>query len=312
MLKSLFSRLIVDPTQYLQQGQPRESFCVPACVTLTMSFKLDQLGKRRTIAQTMSDLNLLPFESLLDPTQSKGLTLSQISDLEKLLSPIPTQIIRRFPQLQFFEGIAISAFSMQRRDSDFRLFPTSLSHHSRNSNFFQIDVLIDNNHIRPVGTVDPEKHQQGGPRVLHTLVIKNLGRLLNKFKSPHNIGRDHIYPCRTCLGTFSTNLTLQKHYQTCGEHRRGVSGRRRSNNILVHKPFKYNKFSGKMERSGLYFRRRDCGKMLRPLLMTSGDYEQVRDSLTHSQITRSHSRSSFHSRFFLMYYSIRGKWIPTD
>ena len=209
-------------------------------------------------------LDLLPYASVLDAHQQGGFTLSQIAKLEDVLCPIPIGLVNEWSPLQFFDGISINLYTTQRKDGEFRLFPTSVSRHSRKNNFFHVDLMIDNVHIRPPKTADPQDEQVGGPRVIHSLLITNLSTLLGKFSNPHNYRRNR-HSCRMCLKTFSDADTLIKHYATCGEMRRGTTGRRRTANRLIHRPYLLNKFSGKMERNGLSFKRKDVGKMLKPL-----------------------------------------------
>ena len=95
---------------------------------------------------------------------------------------------------------------------------------------------------------------------------------MGKFGNPNNFRRNR-YICKSCLNTFYSNNLLQEHYSNCGQMRRGVSGRRRANNQILHKVWIKNKFNGKLEQNGLIFKRSDVGRMLKPLVFVCADYE---------------------------------------
>ena len=268
LLQPIFNRVIVDPTKFLQEGYYRQNLCIPANLILQLYCKLGPGIHNLSMIEMRNELKLLPYQKVLNPFQGSGLTLPQLTKLEDVLSPIPIDLIRRWPALEYFQGFAINLFSMKRQKDEFRLFPLSISRFSRQNSHFQVDLLLDNCHVRPEKTVNLDKKGN----MLHCLLIKNITSLLGKFSNPNNVRRNR-YICKTCLKLYYRDDLLQKHYSNCGEIRRGVSGRRRANNQLLHKVWKKNKFNGKLQRNGLVFKRSDVGKMLKPLCFVTADYE---------------------------------------
>ena len=270
-LRDLFCRTVIDPTKYLRKGYDRDNLCVPMTIILACHFKLGPPlnGNSASMTTLRQEMNYLNFEAVMKVEQV-GLSLSELSSFENILSPIPTDLIRCFPQLVYFKGISISAFTIQRRETDFRIFPTSLSPYSRDSNYFKVDILIDSPDIRPLTSRSFDSCET---RVFHVLAIKDLASLLNRFgvHKTNSFLFSHI--CRTCMRVFSSNSSKLTHYQICQNHKRGVIGRRRVQNSLIHRPYKFNKWNGKLERNGIFFRRKWVYRQLAPLGFVIFDYE---------------------------------------
>ena len=284
LLQSTFRHNVIDPTKYLQSGYSRENCCVPCCVILSLHFKFGPplRHQARGMIEMMRKIELLPFSSLLEPTQT-GLSLTQLSRLEDLLKPIPAQLIREWPGLKFFDGFAINCYTILRKEADFRIFPTSLSRFSRESSFLQVDILIENADIKSPET----RNDQKDPQILHTLAVKNLSYLIKNFSSNSYVNRNFYHLCRTCLRVFQSAHLLRNHYETCLEMKRGVLGRRRVLNQLIHKPFRKNRFTGKMERNGLRFVRKNVGRMLKPLAFHVADFESFHEKIDESRVNDS-------------------------
>lgn len=290
-LRDLFCRTVIDPTKYLRKGYDRDNLCVPMTIILACHFKLGPPlnGNSASMTTLRQEMNYLNFEAVMKVEQV-GLSLSELSSFENILSPIPTDLIRCFPQLVYFKGISISAFTIQRRETDFRIFPTSLSPYSRDSNYFKVDILIDSPDIRPLTSRSFDSCET---KVCHVLAIKDLASLLNRFgvHKTNSFLFSHI--CRTCMRVFSSNSSKLTHYQICQNHKRGVIGRRRVQNSLIHRPYKFNKWNGKLERNGIFFRRKWVYRQLAPLGFVIFDYEQYHEKVDVNRVRASNFEGPF-------------------
>ena len=286
LLQNLFKTYITDPTPWLSKGFNRNNLCVPACIVLAILDKLGQWPRTLTTHNLEDMIRLLPYESLLTPL-AKGLALNQLSTLEDLMHPIPQEMLQRWPALGLFSGISINLYSMQRRGTEFRIFPNSISRFSRNSEFLQCDLLVSNRHIQPESTAN-KKEKEIASETLHTLVIKKITYFLSKYSSKAANYSRYKYSCRTCLKNFVSQKLLRNHHQICKEMNRGVVGKRRTTNKLIHHPVFKNKFSGKWFRNGLRFKRKDVGKLLRPIMMSLGDFESYHSTIDTNRFGDTH------------------------
>ena len=222
-----------------------------------------------SMAKLESELSLLDFSSLLQISRP-GIALSQLSAFEKLLTPIPRGLVRVFPTASIYKGIALNVFTIRQSDNEFRLFPTSLSDHSRNNEFFQVDMVVDNDAVR-----NPEAREVPRPNVLHCLLVTQLSRLVNKFSDHRlNVSKyDEI--CRVCMTTFKRVAAKLAHFRTCTDKKRSICGKRRVRNQLIHRPYRLNPFTLKQEENGLSFDRGKCARLLKPLSFSCLDFEQL-------------------------------------
>ena len=284
MIKSLFHRIVLDPLYYLRQGFPRANLCVPACMILAFHCRLGHsVNRTLNIHKMETELEALSYRSLLTPG-TVGISLSQLSQLETLNSnPIHSSLLRLFPALAFYKGVAINQFRVRRSGTDFRIFPVSLSKHSRASDWFQIDLLIDSTDIRPESC---EKSFDHSP-TKHCLVITNLARLVAKMTGKCANFSKYEVICRTCFRLFRNTVGDHgrlKHDVTCTNQARGVLGRRKSRNILIHRPYVYNSFTNKKERNGLWFKKGFNYRRLRPLALGWMDFESYHVALTERSV----------------------------
>ena len=262
LVQSLFHRLVIDPQFFLRCGFSRENLCIPASVLLCLHARLGGSPIRKlNIAKMEAELKALNFRSLLKMGVI-GLSLNQIGEFESLNSnPIPSSLLKIFPALSMFNGIAVNAYIARRNESEFRLFPFSLSKHSRDSAYFQADILVESPDIRPADSQVRTPSQNS-----HCLAISNLVSLVTKFSKKASNSSKYRLICRTCLKVFSDMKLKLVHEQSgCAEKKRGCLGRRKSKNQLIHRPYIKNQFTGKIERNGLRFRRGHSYKLLRPL-----------------------------------------------
>lgn len=84
--------------------------------------------------------------------------------------------------------------------------------------------------------------------------------------------------CRACFYHTSDFSLLTKHWDICTTQQRTSIGRRNCKNVLLHRTHTKNKFSGKLERNGLTFRRADSKMLIKPLCLICMDYESVQHS----------------------------------
>ena len=281
MIKSLFHRLVLDPTYYLRQGFSRTNLCIPACIILAFHSRLGvSINRNLNIQRVEQELRALNFRSLLNPTTT-GISLEQLSQLEELNSnPISPALIRLFPALAYYQGIAINQFRISRNDTEFRIFPVSLSKHSRALDRFQIDLLIDNSDIRP----DHHRGLFDRSPIKHCLLITRLNNFVAKMIGRGTNQTRYQTVCRTCFRLFHGTDGIHgrlKHDVSCSHQTRGVLGRRKSRNVLIHRPYIYNTFTKRMQRNGLWFRKGSNFKLLRPLAIGFLDFESY-----HVPITR--------------------------
>ena len=264
LIKSLFHRVVIDPLFYLRQGYSRANLCIPACIIMAFHSRLGSALSNLNIQTMERELGSLNYRSVLSPG-SIGIPLEQLSRLETLNSdPIGPSLLRLFPALGFFEGIAINQFRICRSQTDFRIFSVSLSKHSRSSNRFQIDLLVDNSDIRPERT----EHSVNHSPTKHCLLITNLAKLVATMTGKSVKYYQAI--CRSCFRLFNAMDGSEgrlKHDASCTLETRGVLGRRKSRNVLIHRPFNRNDYTGKVHRNGLWFKRGFNYKRLKPLAL---------------------------------------------
>ena len=280
LLQGLFNRLVLDPSLYLREGHNKNNYCVPACILLALHNRLGPpLRTLRNLAKIEAELDLLNFTTLLEVAKP-GIAISQLSAFEKLLSPISPALLRIFPALVVYRGISLNLYTVRRANNDFRLFPTSLSENSRNNEYFQVDMVVDNDDIREA---KDERASHTPKGVLHCLLITRLPRLINKFSNHCLNVSKYTEICRVCMTTFKSTTAKLDHFKICANKKRGVCGRRRCRNQLVHRPYRLNKFTNKEERNGLTWQRSKCARLLKPLSFSCLDFEQLSRKIVKSR-----------------------------
>ena len=276
----LFHRQIYDPAPYLGEGFDRANLCVPACLLLGLHYKLGPSLRALNISKIKKELKTIQYESFIEIT-GLGMPLKNISAFEKTLSPIPNALLELFPQLRCFKGIALNLFSIRRNGEVYRLFPMSLSKHSRElRTHFQLDLLIDTSDIRD--------SQHAAIPENHVLLIAHLPRLLCRFSDKKNNVYKFPHCCRGCCRVFMNLESVEAHQNICDHRQRGVTGRRKTRNVLVHTVWKRNKFTGSLERNGLQFRKWDNFRLLKPSAFVTLDFEAI------NRKADSKSQSIFH------------------
>ena len=256
----------MDPTFLLRQGFQRTNLCLPACVIMALHSKLGgSLNRNLTISRMEEQLEALNFRSLLTVGRV-GIPLNQLSKFEDINScPIRPSLLRLFPSLGFFKGISVNQFILRRSDKDFSLFPVSLSKFSRDLDRFQVDLLIESPDLR-----EKSPFANDNPSNKHLLVITNLVSLLAKMKGKTANVSKYTAVCRSCLRLFRWVGGPQgsiRHNASCDHEPRGVKGRRKTTNQLIHRPYIKDAYTGQFKRNGLWFKRGFGFKRLKVLVL---------------------------------------------
>lgn len=265
-VKTFFNKLVYDPADYLINGFSQNNHCVPGSILLCLYAKL-KTGRlryctRQRFAEEMHTINTKDLFCF----GKQGLLLSDLPKLESLNTPIPNALRLLFPQLAYFSGFALNVFQIKSTDGHFGIFPISLSPHVRNHDRFQIDLLQLTPALIPNEDTLPNNHVLVIP-FMNTLVARCSTKLSNKSKY-HSL-------CRSCITLHRNPQILIQHEETCPKDaRRGCSQpRKRSRNVLIHRPTILNKYTNKIETNGLYWKRSDNSKLIKPLAEIYSDLE---------------------------------------
>ena len=274
VLKPLFNKTILDSKWFLRQGHDRENLCVPGSILLILHSRLGSPIRTLNIQRIEEELKSLNYKPLLKPDRV-GIALDQLNTMEALnTTKRNPQLQRLFPALSFFKGLAISTYVLKRKDCQFRLFPVSISKNARNQNFFNVDLLIGNQDITP-----SNKESKFGIKN-HVFAITNLVHLVCKLigKSSNVARYEHV--CHTCFALLDSSAKKNEHFANCTHTSRGVLGRKRSKNQLLHRPFVFNNYLGRAVKNGLHFNRGANYKRLKPLLLGALDFETYGSKLS--------------------------------
>lgn len=278
-VRLLFSRVVLDPVKYLEVGFPATHLCLPACILICIRAKLKQTLRSLSKKQMTAELAVLPWQNFICPG-TDGIPLESVSNFEKLLTPIPKELIRLYPSLSVFSGIAINIFAIRKKKEVRRLFPLSLSKNNRNQSFFQADALIESPELFQPPYLPPKNH---------CLAVTNLPVLLTRFSGRRSNYNKYRFLCRSCGFTAMTNERLEEHFNICQERIRGPLGRRKCQNRLVHRPYLVNRFTNKTERNGIYFKRGDSYKLLKNTVLCFLDFESFNKRYEDSSAKESSS-----------------------
>lgn len=261
------NKYLVDPNEFCadrrrkRTGQ-KENLCVLDCIILKIEFLRRNLYdiKRKGPLYLRKMVRCLEYESI-DNFQ-EGFETKNFSALEKLNSPIPSSLLKTYPDLRLYKGFGINLFRLEhnQKEKTFRVFPKRLSKKHNSPDFFQIDLLEVPYSKKPE---DGEKTQG------HCLLIRNLIKLLNayesRFSTQRNWGRKRNYVCRGCLQIFRYKTTFEKHITCCAVKGLFASNRRLNKNQYIHKTHFKDRF-GNTRRRVKTFAKGDLFKRLKPPL----------------------------------------------
>ena len=267
LLKRLFHRTVFDPSPFLRKGYPRENYCVLGAFLLTCYTRLvgGSLKKvsLKCMEKALASINISGLFNLGE----RGLKLHNFHRLETQNSnPITPALVKIFPALAYYQGLSFNIYQIRANDHTFRLFPLGLSKFSRNSNYFQIDLIQTTPAILDNKCKTPNSHVLAAPF---------LATLINKFGS-HQRNRGHFtHLCRSCCAVFNSSQSLLCHFETCSiDARRGSAvARLRSRNRFIHLPKKMNRFSNRLEVNCLAWQRSQNFKLIKSLTIAFADLE---------------------------------------
>ena len=264
--KRLFAGVVFDPSRYLKVGFPVKNLCLIANIILHINLKMGNGLKNITSAQMEADMNMISWGDIITP-DANGIPLRKLKDLEEKLNPIPPALIRKYPGLQFLNGICVNVFQLRTTGNHARLFGVSLGgRYQRIRDVLQVDVLIDEQKFRDK-TSSPVMPN-------HCLLIANISLFLQKNQQniSTNRSRNNLL-CRGCMKYSHSYNLMKNHFEICGSHNRLAIGRRRTKNILIHEPKRLNKFTGKMEDHGTSFTKANNKLCIQDLSIAVLDYE---------------------------------------
>ena len=266
LLTNIFRRTIYNPSLALLHTFSIDNYCILASIILTCHLRFRSMSwfalrskKGKLITEEL--IKTLNFNGLFSMTK-KGLAIAQLAALEKQNSPIPAKLLDHFPYLQAFQGFALNIYKIRQENKSFYLAPLSISQHSRCSNFMQIDMLHVTNDIMAPSHSAPANH---------VIFIPHMAGLMAKFR--HKTNRNHFnIICRSCARVFWSKEARESHYITCSIDARTaqVKARKRSQNTLVHRPMRLNKWTNIQETNGLKWERKTNFILLKPLAIVFG------------------------------------------
>lgn len=296
---------IVDPQQFALIGYHRpEGLCIPISIIITIltqyvGVPVTELTKKRI----NEGVDTLRFRQLLHPTS--GIKLENLRHLEVINTPLPVALTALYPILEqnLFKGLSINVFrAVVGKDPDnpqkpaIYLFPTLLGRHHADSQYLQVDVLLDSPDLRPSHHKQQEAGIKNSPA--HVLLIPNLAAFLARGKPGEKHAYRYTHVCRSCCRVFSCLEDMQIHGKTCTPFPTG--GRcmkRKSQNKIVTSLFKTNPFTRAREKNGLFFKRSDLFRTLLPLSMCVFDVEALQHDAAGTTTKKPAGAETIHTVF---------------
>ena len=165
LIKRLFNRSVLDPAVFLRKGYPRQNLCILASIILSFHSRLGPRLSKRDMSEFEEKISLLNFSGLVK-LERRGISIDDMTDIERRQCPISEDLKRLFPALNFFDGMSCNLFCVRKREDEFRLFPVSLSRNNRLSNYFQVDMIEVSRDLLEPNSQSPEFG--------HVLTIPNL------------------------------------------------------------------------------------------------------------------------------------------
>ena len=273
-LKHLFRSQIHDPARYLPKDTYEyDNLCLPTAIIMACHNKCGP-SLRQSRSKIRSEIEYIDYWLFID-FFCKGIPLSRVSAFERSLSPIPKKLSNAFKPLLAYSGIGRNIYRLENSNvisnehSNWQIYPLSLSPKANQlDSYFMIDLLLDSQEIRQAPYNPPSTN--------HCLLISNLATFVNKFGpivQNRNVSRyNHI--CRTCFYTTKSMSHLRFHQKICtNKQRNAATGRRKAQNIILHKPRVFNKWTNKFQTNGLYWKASKNFMSLKPLSLIYFDFE---------------------------------------
>ena len=206
--KRVFSGVVLDPAKFLKVGFPAQNLCVIASVILAINLKMGQPLQCISATQLEADMNLINWSDIITP-DATGIPMRKLSQLEEKLNPIPPALVRRYPGLQFMNGICINLFQLRTAGNHARLFSVSLGQrYKRIRDVLQIDILLDDQKFREKNSYPIVSN--------HCLLITNITLLLHKNQQKLSTNRSRAnLLCRGCMMISGGFDAIKNHFEIC-------------------------------------------------------------------------------------------------
>jgi hypothetical protein len=198
---------LVDSNElFIDQRQPKaRNLCVFNSIILRLELLTSSLQQAKYsrsadyYRQKTSSLLNIPIHTDF----SEGISLREVTILERSLHPLSAPILRTYPDLRLYKGIAINIFRIDYNNRVYKLFPRKLSVKYRSPSYLQIDLLecpIDSSQSgeKCCSSKTPTNFK-------HVLLIPNLAKLLRaykqKFANTYLLKKLHKgkFVCRACF-----------------------------------------------------------------------------------------------------------------
>ena len=271
-LKSSFRCNVKDPAAFLT-SESNKNNCVPASVILKLHFlQYGSLYSSMSKSILRKRIGLLNFNHLLMSNVGGGIAGKDLQKFEKANDKFHPDLIKEYPFLNNFNGIAINLYriAFNPSTSTYHLFPVLLSAKWRRQDVVPIDLLVDNSTIRSRPNLQTTNSISSKMNeACHVLVILNLSRLVLSFSNQktRRSANKFIHTCRNCIRLLRDKSELEKHLKDCDEHGKGSIQRRKCNNKLVHRPFLKSKITGNQVKNKLRFKPANFYKEIPPLIL---------------------------------------------
>jgi hypothetical protein len=200
---------LVDSNElFIKQRQPRvRNLCVFNSVILRLELlasSLDQVKYSKGAdyyQQKTSSLLNIPMHTDF----SEGISLREVTVLERSLHPISAPILRTYPDLRLYKGIAINIFRIDYNNRIYKLFARKLSIKYKSPSYLQVDLLECPIGSSQSGETCCPSSSKTPTSFKHVLLIPNLAKLLRAYKQ--KFSTDYLlkklqkqkFVCRACF-----------------------------------------------------------------------------------------------------------------
>ena len=240
-------------------------------------------------------MSLLNFSTLIT---DRGMPVNLFSKFEDMNFPFSRELLTQYPFLRGYDSLSINLYRIDHnaRTDSYHLNPVALSKNCLKNKAFHIDLLL----------VTPSILSQPTYRRIenHVVLITNTTRLIVHFKRVHMSMTTRCslayYHCPKCLKIFTKYPERERHVADCSAFGKGERfvHNRRNKNTLLHRPFRYNKYTCKTERSYLNFPTHHAYKKIANIAFGCLDFEATNEKWNDESGERAPSNTVFIQRPF--------------